>query len=128
MTTESRPWKKDVTKGEWITDEEYAAEGGKFRVVRNSAFQYAVGEFLTSYADAQLVAEAGTVLHQTGMTPGELAERVEHLESLLAECAEHLLNAKLQIEYLHDRFGETGSGNGVIAQLEHCIATVNRSI
>lgn len=29
-----------------------------------------------------------------------------------------LQEAKLQIEYLHEKFGETGSGNQVLAQIE----------
>lgn len=40
-----------------------------------------------------------------------LAEaRADELEELLAE-------ARLQIEYLHDKFKETGSGNTVIARI-----------
>lgn len=34
-------------------------------------------------ANARLIAEAGTVAHETGLTPRQLAERCEKLEALL---------------------------------------------
>ena len=35
----------------------------------------------TTYANARLVADAGTVFHTTGLTPSQLVERVKELES-----------------------------------------------
>lgn len=77
MTTESRPWKKDVTKGEWES-----GWNGHTCAVWGVAI---VLGFDTKQCNAnrELIAEAGTTLHQTGMTPGELAERVEMLEELI---------------------------------------------
>lgn len=40
------------------------------------------------------------------------------LISAAPDMAEALINAQLQIEYLHDKFKETGTGNAVIAQIE----------
>lgn len=45
--------------------------------------------------------------------PGLLTEN-ERLREVLAE-------AKLQIEYLHDRFKQTGSGNAVIARINEAL-------
>lgn len=44
-----------------------------------------------------------------------LAVRIEALERALRE-------AKLQIEYLHDKQGQTGSGNGVLARIDAVLA------
>lgn len=44
-----------------------------------------------------------------------LWEDIRQLRNVLAE-------AKLQIEYLHDKFGETGSGNAVLAKIERVLS------
>lgn len=43
-------------------------------------------------------------------------------ETHAAELAEALEEAVRQIEYLHEKFGQTGSGNGVIARCSHVLA------
>jgi hypothetical protein len=40
------------------------------------------------HADAKLITEAGTVFHETGMTPRQLADRVKTVEREHACCAE----------------------------------------
>ena len=90
-----RPWKKDVTKGEWEVgdyDEHLGYDcmtGGihtGVAVLDGAHYGQKWCEPVADeakakmLADAQLIAEAGTVFHQTGMTPGELAERVRGLE------------------------------------------------
>lgn len=39
-----------------------------------------------------------------------------------AKLVEALKNAKLQIEYLHEKFKQTGSGNHVLAQIDAALA------
>lgn len=43
------------------------------------------------------------------------------------EIKEALEEAKQQIEYLHNKFSETGSGNAVIARIESAIATLTQT-
>lgn len=42
---------------------------------------------LTADANAELIAEAGNVYHETGLTPRQLLERVRELEADIAEMA-----------------------------------------
>jgi hypothetical protein len=42
---------------------------------------------------------------------------------LAAPCLfEALLEAKLQIQYLHDKFSQTGSGNAILARIDAALA------
>lgn len=52
---------------------------------------------------------------------GSKAEAVDHLQQTwneLCEAKELLAEAALQIEHLHEKFGETGSGNAVLARIK----------
>jgi hypothetical protein len=85
MTTESRPWKKYVTKGEWIAD------FGSHLLSPSSLRLIAVVQHGPSQAaDVIFIKEASKVFHQTGMTPGELAERVRELKFELEDALEEL--------------------------------------
>lgn len=114
-TDNPRPWKKDVTKGEWSisplegkyygsrvnlpdgdvivvwTPDHFASPFASEREIANG-WEPQDGhdhvEDRASYANSRLLVEAANTLHQTGMTPGELAEqnaalaaRVKELES-----------------------------------------------
>ena len=46
----------------------------------------------------------------------KLSDEATTLEALNAELLEALTTCVLQIEYLHEKFQETGSGNAAIAQ------------
>jgi hypothetical protein len=81
------------TKGPWIVDEEYTDQGSKVTVIRNSSSDYAVSEYGVNQEDAKLISKA--------------PDMVELLEE-----------AQLQIEYLHNRFKETGSGNNVLSRID----------
>lgn len=45
-----------------------------------------------------------------------------HLISASPDLYEALREAKLEIEYLHSKFGETGTGNKVLSQIEQALA------
>lgn len=63
--------KTKCTKGPWeIKRSDVTTPGGTMSRILEEGH---------SYADAALIAEAGTVLHETGLTPRELAERLETL-------------------------------------------------
>jgi hypothetical protein len=88
-----RPWKKDVTKGEWKFYTEPQPNGcpiiGTIRGLMVAQIAHSTkdpSQKDEAIANAHLLTEAGTVLHQTGMTPGELAERVEELTRALRVC------------------------------------------
>lgn len=67
-----------------------------------------VGE-KTAEANGHLLAEAVTVFSRTNKTPGELEDSIDGLVDALRESTN-------QIEYLHKKFQETGTGNAVIAK------------
>lgn len=79
-----RPWKKNVTGGEW--------EATNYGYEQNSVNGKYGQEICSVWKEANslLLTEAGTVLHQTGMTPGELAERVRELKFELEDALEEL--------------------------------------
>ena len=95
-TDNPRPWKKDVLKGEWSHgwNGDTCAVWGVAIVIGADKKQ--------KVANAHLIAEAGTVLHQTGMTPGELAERVEYLN-------EYIIRLEMDAERLEDTVKELRS-------------------
>ena len=88
-----RPWKKDVTKGEWKV-RKYNREltVSKFKPVDVLRGDHAlrISANTEGDSDAELIAEAGTVFHQTGMTPGELAERVAALAAQVEELEQYV--------------------------------------
>ena len=49
-----------------------------------------------------------------GQTVFQLKEAADALEAM----RDALREAKSQIEYLHDKFAETGSGNGALARID----------
>ena len=95
-----------VTPGPWVARRHGVVVGG-------AAHQYTNGEAMDQLAMAcvlahstaddpiaerdantRLIAEAGTVLHETGLTPRQLAERVNKLEAArIAYASEFPLNA-----------------------------------
>jgi uncharacterized protein (UPF0335 family) len=52
----------------------------------------------------------------------EMLDRVSAAEARLARSREVIGEAIRQIEYLHDKFRETGSGNGVLARLRDALS------
>lgn len=84
------------TRGPWFTDE--AQPDDLFRYVmrgEGDSFGYVCRISTNGNAnpesDARLIAEAGTVRGETGLTPRQLVERVKELE----EALRRLLNAEL---------------------------------
>ena len=49
-------------------------------------------------ANARLIAEAGTVHHETGLTPRQLVERVKELEGALIRAKEAINSMKVEAE------------------------------
>jgi hypothetical protein len=73
------------TPGPWHADK---LPSGDYRIIYNAtrnwlAKVYCDGESEAAKADAALIAEAGTILHETGLTPRQLAERCKELEGVL---------------------------------------------
>ena len=66
-------------------------------------------------ANAQLIAEAGTVAHTTGLTPRQLVERVKELEEALQACAAVCA-------------GETMSKSGLVSALEKARKVLSKSL
>lgn len=46
------------------------------------------------------------------------ADLIERLQSRIEALEAAVKEARLQIQYLHEKFGETGSGNSVLAKLD----------
>lgn len=46
-------------------------------------------------------------------------------QQAVAQARHALLNAKLQIEYLHGKFAETGSGNYSLTQISEALAALS---
>lgn len=66
----------------------YAMSNPMAASVRNGGTSFPInhqGE--SAEANAQLIAEAGTVAHETGLTPRQLAERCKELEAALSDLA-----------------------------------------
>lgn len=62
------------------------------------------------------------------MSPALAAPLRDKQEAALDRAESTLTEARLQIEYLHDRLGEiTGSGNGVIARIEAALAMISEA-
>jgi len=57
----------------------------------------------------------------TDMSGGIEEEHTAHLISAAPDLLEMLEEAKLQIEYLHGKFGETGTGNSVLSRIDSVI-------
>lgn len=72
MTEQSRKW----TRGKWTHDVDLYLYAGPCQIGK-----VYLGE--NDEANAALIAEAGTVANETGLTPRQLAERVVELEGLL---------------------------------------------
>ena len=72
MNEQSRKW----TRGKWTHDVDLYLYAGPCQIGK-----VYLGE--NDEANAALIAEAGTVANETGLTPRQLAERVVELEGLL---------------------------------------------
>ena len=72
MNEQSRKW----TRGKWTHDVDLYLYAGPCQIGK-----VYLGEH--DEANATLIAEAGTVANETGLTPRQLAERVVELEGLL---------------------------------------------
>jgi hypothetical protein len=74
-----------VRRSKWPSDGEYdyavSCEGAP--VVAEAFGRAADGSLLPAEANAELIAEAFTVAHETGLTPRQLAERCKELEAAL---------------------------------------------
>jgi len=113
-TDNPRPWKKDVTKGEWKwkvnkgTEDcgSFESSGGGQVVCwfGDSERFYPTSGISPARADRELILEASRVLHQTGMTPGELAERVGKLEGYLKTLLAYAKTSDDQDVMLSARF------------------------
>ena len=73
MNEQSRKW----TRGKWTHDVDLYLYAGPCQIGK-----VYLGEH--DEANATLIAEAGTVANETGLTPRQLAERVETLERILS--------------------------------------------
>ena len=72
MTEQSRKW----TRGKWTHDVDLYLYAGTCQIGK-----VYLGE--NDEANAALIAEAGTVANETGLTPRQLAERIVELEAAL---------------------------------------------
>lgn len=52
------------------------------------------------------------------------AENPLAVAEAIPELVQKLHDARNQIEYLHDKFKETGSGNGTIAQIDYLLSKI----
>ena len=71
----------------------------------------------TANADANLIADAFNVTNETGLTPRELLSQRDELVELIHDAGS-------QIEYLHDKFSETGTGNNVISRIKSLLTKI----
>lgn len=80
-------YKDRVTKGPWGAGE---SADGEYLLWAESDPNTAIAAVFPSDstdANAQLIAETGTVFHETGLTPRELAEQRAELLAALKSCA-----------------------------------------
>lgn len=105
----------NITKGAWVINEFSPLEIYSPHQNVLIATVYEIGRSgETEKANAQLIAEAGTVANETGKTPRQLADSNK-------ELLEALIEAKTQIEYLHGKFQATGTGNAVLSYINNAI-------
>lgn len=85
------------TPGPWIVDE--AQQGNAFRYVihgEGDSFGYICRISTNGNAnpedDARLIAEAGTVFHNTGLSPVQLVEMVKELRTALSGLDDYVCN------------------------------------
>jgi len=62
--------------------------------------------------------------YESGIAQTQLDVCVNHYEPLIKEMYEALKEAGLQIEYLHEKFQETGTGNNVLTRISGVLAKV----
>lgn len=72
-------------------------------------------------------ARAGAGGQWGGSSIADLERRLSATRAELAEARAAIGEAILQIEYLHEKFRETGSGNNVLARLHAALAPVTES-
>lgn len=86
----------------------------KFPVSENAdLFETRLLEFVTAKAKIKYVRTSLHVANgiHTGYELKEVPDREDEMREMLEEC-------KLQLEYLQNKFGETGTGNNVLSRLE----------
>lgn len=64
------------------------------------------------------IADAFNVTNETGLTPRELLSQRDELVELIHDAGS-------QIEYLHDKFSETGTGNNVLSRIKSLLTKIN---
>lgn len=92
-TTKAKP-----TAGPWYvdTDQNNIARIVKGHPNKTIAISY---DFRGAWeANANLIAEAGTVYHETGLTPRELVERIKQMKEAFALLGEKLVNMPETLE------------------------------
>lgn len=68
------------------------------------------GDVAEAEANARLIAEAGTVAHETGLTPRQLAERCKELETALRLAAAQLAHYEPVAPAIRAALAKTGGG------------------
>lgn len=96
MTERSKP-----TPGVWELSEARGSDG-EHLVVGGAGQSFGLIAAVTLMGDARLIAEAGTVLHETGLTPRELQKQRDELLAALKE-ARDALNGAPNTVGLHDQ-------------------------
>lgn len=66
------------------------SDGPQIAVVKGTSHTIDKDAYYTGIANAELIAEAFNVLHETGMTPRELAKQVRHLSDTMHSVADSL--------------------------------------
>lgn len=109
------------TRGPWFTDE--AQPDDLFRYVMHGegdSFGYVCRISTNGNAnpesDARLIAEVGTVHHETGLTPRQLVERVKELEEACRHCED------LFMRYEINRANGEGIADGALVILRAALS------
>lgn len=95
---------KGITKGEWeVKFEEFKTMHPYLRILSGDrviceCFRHSSESKIKSEANAQLIAEAGTIANQTGYTPKQLAEQKDELLKMLDKL--------IKMNPMHDGFHE----------------------
>lgn len=93
MENNKNETKRQPTPGPWeITNYTYVnSKSTKHGFICNTSKGYMGMPGSEQFANAELIAEAGTVYHETGLTPRELLEQRDELTKSLIECLDGVL-------------------------------------